>query len=204
MNKFTRVESRVVPLPRKDIDTDQIIPAQYLTSVSRDGYGENLFRRLRDTDPDFVLDQPQYKDASVLAAGSNFGCGSSREHAVWALTGAGIKVVLAESFADIFTSNSAKNGLLLVVLPAEVMEKVFESAAKKELSATVDLESQTVELENIGTFEFPFDPFRKHCLLNGLDDIDYIKSFETDITTHKTENRKPWRKETTLISGSVK
>ena len=112
MEKFETLTSKTVPLPLNNVDTDMIIPAQFLTSISRDGYGENLFRRLKDEDPNFPLLQKRYADAKILVVGDNFGCGSSREHAVWALTGAGIKVVIGKSFADIFTSNSGKNGLL--------------------------------------------------------------------------------------------
>ena len=117
MDKFTTLTARCVPLEINDVDTDLIIPAQYLTSISRDGYGENVFRRLRDENPDFPLNQDKFKDVQILLAAKNFGCGSSREHAVWALQGYGFRVVIAESFADIFFSNSAKNGLLLISLP---------------------------------------------------------------------------------------
>lgn len=168
----------------KDVDTDLIIPAQFLTSISRDGYGENLFRRLRDGDASFPFNQERYRGASILVADSNFGCGSSREHAVWALTGGGVRVVIAKSFADIFYNNSAKNGLLLVVLPGDVVDEILSSACREDLILTVDLAEQTVKYGG-RTFTFDYDPFRKHCLLNGLDDVQYIRSYENDINAFR-------------------
>ncbi|MBX9692732.1 MAG: 3-isopropylmalate dehydratase small subunit, partial [Cyanobacteria bacterium] len=188
----------------KDVDTDQIIPAQFLTSVSRDGYGENLFRRLRDTDPQFPLDQPRYKGAQVLVTGSNFGCGSSREHAVWALTDAGIRVVVAESFADIFASNSAKNGLLLVTLPAEIVEKILQECSVRNVIAEVDLQTQLIRLSELGEYSFSYDPFCKHCLLEGLDDIDYLHSYAGEIANHRATTSKHWQKATLEITTSAK
>jgi 3-isopropylmalate/(R)-2-methylmalate dehydratase small subunit len=181
MDKFETVKSKVVPLPMTDVDTDLIIPAQFLTSISRAGYGENLFRRLRDNDPSFPFNLDRFKNAAILVAGENFGCGSSREHAVWALAGAGIKVVIAPSFADIFFSNSAKNGLVLVTLPPPQVERMLVEAQAGEFEVTVDLESQTVTLPSGESFKFEFDQFRKHCILNGLDDIDYILSFKEKV-----------------------
>lgn len=195
MNKFQTLTSKVIPLPKNDVDTDQIIPAQYLTSVSRDGYGHNLFRRLRDTEPDFPFSQERFKDAEILLTGYNFGCGSSREHAVWAITGANIKVVIAESFADIFSNNSAKNGLLLVSLPKAVIERLLKRAENADLFVTVDLEKQVVMVkEGLSTekHSFEYDPFRKHCLLNGLDDINYILSHNDEITDYRARNVKSW------------
>jgi 3-isopropylmalate/(R)-2-methylmalate dehydratase small subunit len=181
MDKFEKLKSKVVPLPMTDVDTDLIIPAQFLTSISREGYGQNLFRRLRDNDPNFPFNLDRFKNAAILVAGENFGCGSSREHAVWALAGAGIKAVIAPSFADIFFSNSAKNGLVLVALPAPQVERMLVEAQAGEFEVTVDLESQTVTLPSGETFSFEFDQFRKHCILNGLDDIDYILSFKEKV-----------------------
>ncbi len=181
MERFAQITSRAIPLPLKDVDTDMIIPAQFLTSISREGFGQNLFRRLRDADPNFAFNQRRFAGASILVAGSNFGCGSSREHAVWALAGAGIKVVIAKSFADIFYSNCAKNGLLLVVLPEPVIDRLLKEADQADLELTVSLENQKVTLPNGELFEFDYDPFRKHCLLNGLDDIDYILSMKEEI-----------------------
>lgn len=181
MEKFTTFTSRVIPLPMRDVDTDQIIPAKFLTSVSREGFGENLFYGLKRQDPEFVFNQQKYKGAEILAVDDNFGCGSSREHAVWAITGAGIRVVISKSFADIFASNSAKNGLLLVVLPPETVERILKEAESGEYELTVDLERQVVLLPGGEEAFFDYDPFRKHCLLNGLDDIDYILSKKEQI-----------------------
>ncbi len=185
MEKFATLTAKVIPLPLRDVDTDLIIPAQYLTSTSKDGYAENLFRRLKDNDPNFPMNLPKYKGAQILVADDNFGCGSSREHAVWALTGAGIRVVICKSFSDIFYSNSAKNGLLLVTLPADVVDKLLADATENDLELTVDLSNQTVTLPSDEVYTFDFDSFRKHCLLNGLDDIDYILANEKEITAFK-------------------
>ncbi|MGD9685229.1 MAG: 3-isopropylmalate dehydratase small subunit [Candidatus Obscuribacterales bacterium] len=190
MDRFVKVKSKAVPVRYNDLDTDQIIPAQFLTSVDRSGYGANLFRRLKDSDPEFPFNQAACKGASIMLTGANFGCGSSREHAVWAITGAGIKVVVAESFADIFFNNSAKNGLLLVELPKEAIDRLAEDQGEIE----VDLESQTVKNEKGESFSFDYDPFRKHCLLEGLDDIDYIMSMEAAIDSHRENARKDWMK----------
>ena len=176
MKKFKSVESLVIPLALSDVDTDMIIPAQFLTSVSREGYGENLFRRFRDSDPQFVFNQPRFADAKILVADSNFGCGSSREHAVWALQGRGIEVVIAKSFADIFTSNRGKNGLVFVSPRAEEVDQIVSGAASGDYKVKVDLESQSLILPDGKCEEFPYESFRKHCILNGLDDIDYILS----------------------------
>lgn len=174
MKKFTQHTGTVLPLRIKDIDTDMIIPAQYLTSISRDGFGENLFRRLREQDESFPMNLKQFQGSSVIVADSNFGCGSSREHAVWAIAGAGYKVVIAKSFADIFSGNSSKNGLLLIVLDEKTVDGFLDRAEKGRLSLTIDLENQQVIDENREKFEFSYDSFRKYCLLNGLDDLDYI------------------------------
>ncbi len=186
MEKFKTVTSKVVPLPLSDVDTDLIIPAQYLTSISRNGYGENLFRRLKDTDPQFPLNQERYQGAEILVADSNFGCGSSREHAVWAITGAGFKVVIAKSFADIFWNNAAKNGLLLVTL-AEGVDEILDGARQGDYELTVDLEEQSVVLPDGKKYQFEYQSFRRHCLLNGLDDIDYILSFTKEIEQFRSQ-----------------
>lgn len=176
MNRFETFSGKVIPLGMKDVDTDLIIPAQYLTSVSREGYGQNLFRRLRDSDPDFPFNQTRYAGAEILVTDSNFGCGSSREHAVWALQGAGIRTVIAKSFADIFFNNSAKNGLLLITLPPAEVDRILQEGEGGDLLLTVDLEKQQVIFVSGKNIKFDYDPFRKHCLLMGLDDIDYILS----------------------------
>lgn len=181
MQKFTSVTSKIVPLPINNIDTDMIIPAGFMTSVSREGYGENLFRRLRDQDPNFPFNLDKFRGAQILAAGDNFGCGSSREHAVWALCSWGIRTVIAKSFADIFHGNAAKNGLVLVKLPAEAVDQILKDAQSGNCGAVVDLEHQTVGLPGGAIYSFDYDPFVRHCLLCGLDDIDYIRSYQRQI-----------------------
>ncbi len=176
MKAFSAVTSKVTPLPLKDVDTDMIIPAQHLTSISREGFGDHLFSRLRASDPDFVLNDKRFKGSQILVGDSNFGCGSSREHAVWALTGAGFRVVVAKSFADIFSSNSGKNGLLLISLPAAVVDSLLSTAAREDLVLTVDLPNQTITMPDFETIRFEYDPFLKYCLLNGLDDLEYLTS----------------------------
>ena len=201
MRKFTRLEGVVVPLDRANVDTDAVIPKKFLKSIKRTGYGPNLFDAWRYRDhgepgmdhgkrplnEDFVLNQPRYKDAQILLARKNFGCGSSREHAPWALLDYGIRCVIAPSYGDIFFNNSYKNGLLPVVLSeAEVDRLFYEVASFPGFRLVVDLEPQTVSTVN-GSFVAKFDvePFRKYCLLNGLDEIgltlrhsDKIRAFE--------------------------
>ncbi len=187
MKPFETFESIVTPLPIRNVDTDMIIPAQFLTSVSREGFGENLFRRLRDGQPDFPLNLEKYKGSEILVASENFGCGSSREHAVWALMGAGFRVVISPSFADIFASNAAKNGLLLVELPEKVVETMLVEAAERSLTLSVDLKKQQLSLDDGTCYDFEYDPFRKHCLLQGLDDIDYILEQKDAINAFRKE-----------------
>ena len=187
MKKFTAVKSKAIPLPIKDVDTDQIIPAQYLTSISSEGYGHNLFKRLRAESPDFPMNLPKYAGAKILIADHNFGCGSSREHAVWALMGAGIEVMIGKSFADIFNGNSANNGFLLVVLPEDVVDSMLKAAAETDFELTVDLEKQEVRTADNKVYKFDYDPFRKHCLINGLDDIDYILSEQASIEAFRAQ-----------------
>ncbi|NIC04378.1 3-isopropylmalate dehydratase small subunit [Billgrantia bachuensis] len=209
MRKFERTEGLVAPLDRANVDTDLIIPKQFLKSIKRTGFGVNLFDELRYLDegqpgqdcskrplnPDFVLNQPRYAGASVLLARRNFGCGSSREHAPWALEDFGFRVVIAPSFADIFYNNAFKNGLLLVTLPEETIDRLFgEVEASEGYRLDVDLESQRVITPSGEILEFEVDAFRKHCLLEGLDDIgltlqdeDAIRAFEQ---RHRAE--RPW------------
>jgi 3-isopropylmalate/(R)-2-methylmalate dehydratase small subunit len=201
MEKFTELSSTVVPLPLNDIDTDMIIPAQYLTSVSRSGYGENLFRRLRDSSPDFPLNLPKFKEAKILAAGNNFGCGSSREHAVWALLGAGIKVVISSSFADIFSNNSGKNGLVLITVSPADLKDILEKSEHGTYSVTVKLEKQILILPDGKEINFPFDPFRKHCILNGLDDLDYLLSKRDLIAAYRAKNKSSRFFDTGLVNN---
>ena len=186
MVKFTVLNGLVAPLDRANVDTDQIIPKEYLSSIERTGFGKGLFAAWRK-DPQFVLNQPQYKGATILLARKNFGCGSSREHAPWALMDYGFRCVIAPSFADIFFTNSFKNGFLPVVLREDEVDRLFhDCAAFPGLRLVVDLESQTVaSANNDKSFRFAIDPFRKYCLLNGLDEIgltlrhaDKIRGFE--------------------------
>jgi 3-isopropylmalate/(R)-2-methylmalate dehydratase small subunit len=189
MEPVKTIRSKVIPVPMKDIDTDLIIPAQYLTSISRGGYGENLFRRLKDADPNFPFNLPKYAGAQILVADENFGCGSSREHAVWALRDAGIKAVICKSFADIFYNNSAKNGLVLVKLPSDIVDTLLVSAAKEDHVITVDLAGQYVELPYGTRVPFEFDEFRKYCLLNGLDDVEYIRACSSQISDFRKQQK---------------
>jgi 3-isopropylmalate/(R)-2-methylmalate dehydratase small subunit len=192
MDAFTTVRSIAAPLPIKDVDTDMIIPAQFLTSTSREGFGDNLFLRLRKNDPDFFMNQPRYRSAQILVADSNFGCGSSREHAVWALRGAGIRVVIAPSFADIFTSNSGKNGLLLVRLENEVVRQLLTDVATTTVELSIDLERQMVSSSDGREWSFPCDPFLKFCMMNGLDDMDYLRSRLPQIEELKSRQKRNW------------
>lgn len=209
MKAFTRHEGLVAPLDRANVDTDQIIPKQFLKSIRRTGFGPNLFDEWRYLDvgepgqdcaqrplnPEFVLNQPRYRDASILLARENFGCGSSREHAPWALEEYGFRAIIAPSFADIFFNNCFKNGLLPIVLKAEEVDALFrETLAEPGYRVVVDLEAQTVTRPGGGTFAFAVDAFRKHCLLHGLDDIgltleqaDAIRTFE-----ERHRARHPW------------
>ncbi|WP_353979149.1 3-isopropylmalate dehydratase small subunit [Salinicola endophyticus] len=186
MKKFEHLQGLVAPLDRANVDTDLIIPKQFLKSIKRTGFGPNLFDELRYLDegypgqdassrplnPDFVLNQPRYRGAQVLLARRNFGCGSSREHAPWALDDFGFRVVIAPSFADIFYNNSFKNGILLITLDEETVERLFqETEASEGYRLDVDLERQQLTTPSGETIAFEVDPFRKHCLLEGLDDI---------------------------------
>ena len=185
MEKFKPFQSQAVPVPIKDIDTDMIIPAQFMTSISRAGFGQHLFSRLRAADPQFPTNLERFKGAQILVADSNFGCGSSREHAVWALMDWGIRAVISQSFADIFYSNAGKNGLLLATLPAAAVNHLLETAAGGDLVLGVDLEKQEISEPDGRRHSFEFDPFRKHCLMNGLDDIDYILSHRAEIDAYR-------------------
>ena len=176
MEKFTKLTAVAAPLPLTNVDTDMIIPARFLKTIKRTGLSEGLFYALRhdgDGKPvDFVLDRPAYKTAQILVAGANFGCGSSREHAPWALLDAGIRCVIAPSFADIFFNNCFKNGILPIVLPQEDVNKLMDDAERgANAILTVNLENQTIQGPDGGSIAFEVDAFRKHCLLNGLDDI---------------------------------
>jgi 3-isopropylmalate/(R)-2-methylmalate dehydratase small subunit len=209
MDKFVRKEGLVAPLDRANVDTDAVIPKQFLKSIKRTGYGPNLFDELRYLDhgepgmdnskrplnPDFVLNQPRYQGATVLLARENFGCGSSREHAPWALLQYGFQAVIAPSFADIFFNNSLKNGLVLIKLDPKIVDQLFRDAAASEgYRLAVDLEQQSVTTPNGESFSFEIDPFRKQCILNGLDDIGLTLEHAEEIRTFEKqhETRQPW------------
>ena len=186
MDAVSVIRGNAIPLDRSDVDTDQIIPAKYLKRIERTGYGPFCFEAWRK-DPDFVVNQPQYEGASVLLAGPNFGCGSSREHAVWAIQQMGVGAVIAPSFGDIFRNNSAKMGLLTIALaPADVEHLMRLVEGEPSASITVDLEAQTVTAS--GGFERSFEvaPFVKHRMLNGLDDISMTLEYEPDITAFES------------------
>jgi 3-isopropylmalate/(R)-2-methylmalate dehydratase small subunit len=190
MAQFTKLTSTLIPLPVNDIDTDQIIPARFLKATDKKGMGDNLFADWRynaDGSPkaEFVLNDPAYSGAQILLAGDNFGCGSSREHAPWALTGFGFRAVISTSFADIFRSNALKNGLLPIIVDEKTHQMLFdlaEEAPRAEL--TIDLASQTLSFMDRST-TFPIDPFNKACLLNGVDELGYIQGFEKQIAEYE-------------------
>ena len=199
MEKFTRLTAIAVPFPMINVDTDKIIPKQFLKTIARSGLAKGLFYELRyDEDgnkKDFVLDEPAYKDAGILGAGENFGCGSSREHAPWALLDAGIRCVIAPSFADIFYNNCFKNGILPIALPQEAIDVLMKDAEKgSNARMDVDLEAQTVTSSDGEVFSFEVDSFKKHCLLNGLDDIGLSleKAASIDAFEAKIGQARPW------------
>ena len=186
MDAVSVIRGNAIPLDRSDVDTDQIIPAKYLKRIERTGYGPFCFEAWRK-DPDFVVNQPQYEGASVLLAGPNFGCGSSREHAVWAIQQMGVGAVIAPSFGDIFRNNSAKMGLLTIALaPADVEHLMRLVEGEPSASITVDLEAQTVTASAGFERSFEVAPFVKHRLLNGLDDISMTLDYEPDITAFES------------------
>ena len=209
MEKFNTLKAIVAPMDRPNVDTDAIIPKQFLKSIKRTGFGPNLFDEWRYLDHgepgmdnssrplnnDFVLNQPRYHGAQILLARENFGCGSSREHAPWALLDYGFRVVIAPSFADIFYSNSFKNGILLIKLDADVIEQLFTDVATNEgYELTVDLENQTITKADGSVIKFDVDEFRKHRLLNGLDDIGLTMQHVDDIKAYEQRRRSetPW------------
>ena len=200
MDKFTAVTGVAAPMPLVNIDTDMIIPKQYLKTIKRTGLGKNLFDEMRyEADgrekPDFVLNQPAYRQAEIIVAGDNFGCGSSREHAPWALLDFGIRCVISTSFADIFYNNCFKNGILPITLPKDQVDRLMDDARKgANARITVDLEAQTVTGADGEVYPFEIDPFRKHCLLNGLDDIGLTMEKAAAIDTYeaRTQAARPW------------
>jgi 3-isopropylmalate/(R)-2-methylmalate dehydratase small subunit len=194
MAQFTSLTSSMMPLPVNDIDTDQIIPARFLKATDKKGMGDALFSDWRynaDGSPkaDFVLNKPDFKGANILLAGDNFGCGSSREHAPWALTGYGFHAVISTSFADIFRNNALKNGLLPVIVDAQTHQDLLDLTEEApEAEVTVDLASQTVTLPGGKTVNFPIDGFSKACLLNGVDELGYLLGFEEKIKAYEAEH----------------
>lgn len=200
MQAFTTLSGIAAPMPLVNIDTDMIIPKQFLKTIKRSGLGANLFDEMRFTlegaeIPEFVLNQPAYRDASILVAGDNFGCGSSREHAPWAIADFGIRCVISTSFADIFYNNCFKNGILPIVLPEDQRDLCMTDAEKgANARIEVDLESQTVTLSDGTIIAFEVDPFRKHCLMNGLDDIGLTMEKAAAIDTFETAaaQSRPW------------
>ena len=200
MDKFNKLSGIAAPLPLINVDTDMIIPKQFLKTIKRSGLGVNLFDEMRYDDdrneiPDFVLNKPQYRDAEILVAGDNFGCGSSREHAPWALLDFGIRCVIAPSYADIFFSNCFKNGILPIVLPQEQVDILMKDAEKgSNARIEVDLEAQTITSSDGEVFTFDVDPFKKHCLMNGLDDIGLTLEKKTSIESFEARlaSERPW------------
>ena len=200
MEKFEKLSGVAAPMPLVNIDTDMIIPKVFLKTIKRSGLGVNLFDEMRyDRDgnekPDFVLNKTQYREAKVLVAGDNFGCGSSREHAPWAIADFGIKCVVSTSFADIFYNNCFKNGILPVVLPQDQVDILMKDAEKGANSIIeVDLENQTIASSDGEVFSFEVDSFKKHCLLNGLDDIGLTMEKEDKITAYESKAAQmfPW------------
>ncbi len=200
MEKFTTLTAIAAPMPLVNIDTDMIIPKQFLKTIKRSGLGANLFDEMRFTQdgkeiPDFILNQPAYRQAQILVAGDNFGCGSSREHAPWALLDFGIRSVISTSFADIFYNNCFKNGILPIVLPQQAVDHLMEDARKgANARISVDLENQTVTASDGTSFSFEVDPFKKHCLVNGLDDIGLTleKAASIDTFENQATQSRPW------------
>ena len=200
MDKLTKLTGVAAPLPVVNIDTDMIIPKDYLKTIKRTGLGKGLFAEARYLDdgsvnPDFVLNKPAYQNAKILVAGDNFGCGSSREHAPWALLDFGIRCVISTSFADIFYNNCFKNGILPIVVSPEELEKLMDDAQRGSNAVlTVDLESQEITGPDGGTISFEIDAFRRHCMLNGLDDIGLTLEKASSIASFEKTNEqsRPW------------
>ena len=199
MEKFTTLRGVAAPLPMVNVDTDMIIPKNFLKTIKRTGLKEGLFYEMRWTadgqKKDFILDQPAYQNAQILVAGPNFGCGSSREHAPWALLDFGIRCVISESFADIFYNNCFKNGILPIKVPKEIVDKLLDDASRgSNAIIEVDLEKQEIKGPDGGTVHFDIDPFRKRCLLEGLDDIGLTMEKKPEIDDFETRQKdsQPW------------
>ncbi|MBI2256259.1 MAG: 3-isopropylmalate dehydratase small subunit [Proteobacteria bacterium] len=200
MEKFTKLNGIAAPLPIRNVDTDMIIPKQFLKTIKRTGLGKNLFDEMRYTPdgkeiPDFVLNKPQYRKAQILVTGDNFGCGSSREHAPWALADFGIRCIIATSFADIFYNNCFKNGILPIKVSKEDVAKLMDDAERgSNAVVSVDLEAQEIRGPDGGCIKFEIDAFRKHCLLNGLDDIGLTLQKKESMDSFEAKNKlsQPW------------
>ena len=191
MEALREVDGRAIPFGAKNVDTDVIIPAHWLKTITRDGMGRGAFETLRK-DPDNLFDSPEFAGSPILIAGDNFGCGSSREHAAWALLDLGIKAVIAPSFSDIFSSNAFKNGILTVVLPQAAIDRLIEVARTDPIH--IDLENQVVTTPFQDRFEFQIDPFRKHCLIEGLDEVGLTMARNAQISAYESEAQAtlPW------------
>jgi len=196
VDKLRRIQGSIVSIPVNDIDTDQIIPARFLKVTDKEGLGKAAFcdwRYLEDGEtpnPEFILNNPAYADATVLVAGDNFGCGSSREHAPWALMGAGFKAVISTDFADIFRNNALKNGLLPVIVDRDTQQQLFSLADEDPRTAvSVDVEAQTLTLPDGRKVGFPLDGFSKHCLLNGVDQLGYLLALDDEVAAYEARNR---------------
>ncbi len=200
MEKFTTLTGVAAPLDMINVDTDMVIPKQFLKTIKRTGLGKNLFHEMRYKDdgsenPDFVLNKPQYRSAKILVTGENFGCGSSREHAPWALLDFGIRCVIAPSFADIFFGNCFKNGILPIALPSEQVDKLLDDANRgANATITIDLENQVITGPDGGSIPFDIGPFRKHCLIEGLDDVGLTlqKTEKIDAFEEAQKISQPW------------
>tara|TARA_R110000868_G_scaffold75626_5_gene218039 strand:- start:2148 stop:2753 length:606 start_codon:yes stop_codon:yes gene_type:complete len=200
MDKFNKLTGVAAPMPLINIDTDMIIPKQFLKTIKRTGLGKNLFDEMRYDDKgneiaDFVLNKPAYRKAQILVTGENFGCGSSREHAPWALADFGIKCVIAASFADIFYNNCFQNGILPIVLPQAEVDKLMDDAERGQNAVvTIDLEAQEIRGPDGGVINFDLDPFRKHCMLEGLDGVGLTMKKEAEIAAYETRHaaEQPW------------
>ena len=200
MEKFTKLSGIAAPMPIRNVDTDMIIPKQFLKTIKRTGLGKNLFDEMRYTPdgkeiPDFVLNKPQYRKAQILVAGDNFGCGSSREHAPWALADFGIRCIISTSFADIFYNNCFKNGILPIKVSKEDVAKLMDDAERgANAVVSIDLETQEIKGPDGGCIKFEVDAFRKHCLLNGLDDIGLTLQKKESMDSFEAKNKlsQPW------------
>jgi 3-isopropylmalate/(R)-2-methylmalate dehydratase small subunit len=194
---ISTVEGRAIPFGRKNVDTDVIIAAEWLKTISRSGLGQGAFASVR-AEPDNVFDDPEYAGAPILIAGDNFGCGSSREHAAWALNDLGIRVVIAPSFSDIFSSNAFKNGILTVVLPQAVIDRLMQVAKTDPIH--IDLDNQTVTTRFQDRFTFEIDPFRKDCLLGGLDEVGLTMAMVEKIAAYETRSSRAWPWQSGMVS----